>query len=73
MLNFYIYEGSRDGADAKLVKKLTAKGMNSIYAQYKSYCARKHATVMIQCGEKESIGCLYWSDLVNNFYLKSES
>jgi coproporphyrinogen III oxidase len=71
MITFYIYKGSRDGvSEAKSVKKLTAKSMNSIYAQYKRYCQGKHATVMIQCKKEESIGCLYWSNLNDNFYLK---
>ena len=56
--------------DDQLVKTITAKGMNSIYNQYKKYCWNRHATNAIVCSNDQSVGMMYWSDSTNNYYLK---
>ncbi len=56
--------------DGKPVKALKAKGMESIYAQYKKYCATKHATLFIECSQDESFGLGYWANYTDNFYLR---
>jgi len=55
----------------KLVKTIGAKGMNSIYTQYKKYCFARHASVMMQCDQNTSVGLLYWTNHSDNYYLKS--
>jgi hypothetical protein len=70
MQTFQILKGDYGGESSELVKTISAKGMNSIYAQYKKYCFQRHATVMVECSQRESQGAMYWSNLTENFYLK---
>ena len=65
MLTYQIFKGN------ELVKTIGAKGMNSIYAQYKKYCSQRHGTTMIQCSQAESVGLIYWTNHSDNFYLKA--
>jgi hypothetical protein len=52
------------------IKTISAKGMNSIYAQYKKWCAAKFATHFVECPEAESVGCGYWSNYTEDFLLR---
>ena len=66
-LNFQIFKGTQP------VKTITAKGMESIYAQYKKYCFSKGATTPCECSQETSIGVLYWTDETNSYYLKESA
>jgi hypothetical protein len=50
----------------KVCKTLTAKSMNSIYTQYKSYCKTKNATTFEQCDQDFSFGSGYWVNSLGN-------
>jgi hypothetical protein len=70
MQTLQIFKGNYGSEGGELVKTISAKGMNSIYTQYKKYCSQRHATVMVECSQEESQGAMYWSNLTENFYLK---
>jgi len=65
MLTYQIYKND------ELVKTIAAKGMNSIYTQYKKYCFTRHASIMMQCDQNTSVGLMYWTNYSENYYLKS--